>query len=717
MTTVPLRRRHRRLGRGGRHPRPPARSDRQAHPPARARRPAPAGGGELGHQARSSSTTATSRRTRWRDGDGKAFQPQVHYFVGGATKLYGRRSTGSASGTSARWPTRRHLARLARRLRHLRAVLHPGGAAVLGARRARRGPHRAVDERAVPVPGRSRTSRGSSSSRTISPPPASIRSTRPAGSCSTRPTGRRASAFAARAATASRARCTPSPTPRSAPSQPALEHPNVTLLTGAPRNEARDGRGRHDRHGGAWSSVDGALEHVRRPTSSSSRAAPPTARSCCSCRRTMPTRTGSRTGPTRSAATTCSTRARPCSRCHASRTTRPTRRRSGSTTSTSRATTADFPLGNIQMVGKSQAEMFRGERPEATRLAPEWTLERMARHAIDFWLSTEDLPRPENRVTVDRDGTITLRYTPTNEEPKKRLYAKVKSILGRSRHESRSPHPPLRLHEERHPGRRRRPSGGNVPLRSRPGHVCPRRELQGPRARQPLRRRHELLPQHRCREPGPDRDGERAPRRRPPDREDGMSPTKPKPGAEQAARRDPRPARERPPPGGRLVPLGPVRQRAAVGHGARGLQRQRDRVGVPARTTTPARAPTAGARTASPGFCDVEQRLCLGLALWNGRDPILKERIFGLTGNQGNHGEDAKEYWWYLDATPSHSWNRWRYHYPQGEYPVRGARRGERGARQARSRSTSCSTRASSTTTATGSSRRTTPRPTPSTSF
>src|SRR4051794_1996845 len=69
------------------------------------------------------------------------------------------------------------------------------------------------------------------------------------------------------------------------------------------------------------------------------------------------------------------------------------------------------------------------------------------------------------------------------------------------------------------------------------------------------------------------------------------------------------------------------------------------------------------------GFSDVEQRLCLGLALWNGRDPILKERIFGLTGNEGNHGEDAKEYWWYLDATPSHSWNRWRYHYPQAAFP------------------------------------------------
>jgi hypothetical protein len=69
------------------------------------------------------------------------------------------------------------------------------------------------------------------------------------------------------------------------------------------------------------------------------------------------------------------------------------------------------------------------------------------------------------------------------------------------------------------------------------------------------------------------------------------------------------------------------------------------------------------------GFCDIEQRLCLGLALWNGEDPILKERPFGLTGAQGNHGEDVKEYWWYLDAVPSHVWNRWRYHYPQRPFP------------------------------------------------
>ncbi|HEX3622434.1 MAG TPA: hypothetical protein VHT97_08975 [Acidimicrobiales bacterium] len=69
------------------------------------------------------------------------------------------------------------------------------------------------------------------------------------------------------------------------------------------------------------------------------------------------------------------------------------------------------------------------------------------------------------------------------------------------------------------------------------------------------------------------------------------------------------------------------------------------------------------------GICDDAQALCLAFAFWNGRDPILKERIFGLTGNQGNHGEDAKEYWWYLDATPTHSWMRWRYLYPQAEFP------------------------------------------------
>jgi hypothetical protein len=69
------------------------------------------------------------------------------------------------------------------------------------------------------------------------------------------------------------------------------------------------------------------------------------------------------------------------------------------------------------------------------------------------------------------------------------------------------------------------------------------------------------------------------------------------------------------------------------------------------------------------GICDDRQILCLAPAFWNGRDPILKERIFGLGGPDGNHGEDAKEYWWFLDSTPTHSWLRWRYMYPQDLFP------------------------------------------------
>ena len=95
----------------------------------------------------------------------------------------------------------------------------------------------------------------------------------------------------------------------------------------------------------------------------------------------------------------------------------------------------EFPLGNIQMVGKSVAPMFRGERPGETRLAPQWSLEKVAKHAIDFWLSTEDLPMPENRVTVDGQGRLTLAYTPTNDVPKHELYKKLKSILGKLRME------------------------------------------------------------------------------------------------------------------------------------------------------------------------------------------------------------------------------------------------------------------------------------------
>src|SRR5689334_23652408 len=69
------------------------------------------------------------------------------------------------------------------------------------------------------------------------------------------------------------------------------------------------------------------------------------------------------------------------------------------------------------------------------------------------------------------------------------------------------------------------------------------------------------------------------------------------------------------------------------------------------------------------GICDRHQRLCFALALWNGRDAILKERLFGLSGNEGNHGEDVKEYYFYLDSTPTHSYMKYLYKYPQAAFP------------------------------------------------
>src|SRR5688500_761526 len=69
------------------------------------------------------------------------------------------------------------------------------------------------------------------------------------------------------------------------------------------------------------------------------------------------------------------------------------------------------------------------------------------------------------------------------------------------------------------------------------------------------------------------------------------------------------------------------------------------------------------------GICDRECRLCFAVALWNGRDPILKERLFGLTSQEGNHGEDVKEEYFYLDASPTHSYLKALYKYPQAAFP------------------------------------------------
>ena len=89
----------------------------------------------------------------------------------------------------------------------------------------------------------------------------------------------------------------------------------------------------------------------------------------------------------------------------------------------------DFPVGNIQMVGKSNAEAMKGEKPKLTMLAPHFSLADVAEHAVDFWLTTEDLPLPDNRVTVDGDGNVHLSYTASNDAEADRLYEELKHIM------------------------------------------------------------------------------------------------------------------------------------------------------------------------------------------------------------------------------------------------------------------------------------------------
>ena len=91
--------------------------------------------------------------------------------------------------------------------------------------------------------------------------------------------------------------------------------------------------------------------------------------------------------------------------------------------------------------------------------------------------------------------------------------------------------------------------------------------------------------------------------------------------------------------------------------------------GITSPTIRPARAPITGARMASPGSATTSSGCAFAVALWNGKDPILKERLFGLTNSEGNHGEDVKEYYFYLDSTPTHSYMKYLYKYPQNAYP------------------------------------------------
>ena len=198
-----------------------------------------------------------------------------------------------------------------------------------------------------------------------------------------------------------------------------------------------------------------------------------------------------------------------------------------------------YPMGNIQMIGKSQAEMYRGEKPIATKLAPEFALEDVAEHAVDFWLSTEDLPMPDNRVTLDSDANVRLAYK--REQPDR-----GQAPLPPAQVDARAPAACTRItwcHRFAYmktdiPIAGVRAPGRHLPDGQRPDHVGGERRLPGARGGQSVRRGHERVPEHRRGESGADRDGQRDPGRRPPARAASA------PRRRRAARGRPRPAGE-----------------------------------------------------------------------------------------------------------------------------------------------------------------------------
>ena len=113
-----------------------------------------------------------------------------------------------------------------------------------------------------------------------------------------------------------------------------------------------------------------------------------------------------------------------------------------------------------------------------------------------------------------------------------------------------------------------------------------------------------------------------------------------------------------------------------MGNGARGLSAGRRGVGILPHDQARSKAYRWG-EDGIAGICDRGgEFLCFAIALWNGRDPILKERLLGSRGSEGNHGEDVKEYYFYLDSTPTHSYMKSLYKYPQAEFPyARSSRR------------------------------------------
>ena len=364
---------------------------------------------------------------------------------------------------------RRRLPRVADRLRRDGAVLHARRAALPGPRRARRGPDRAAVERALPVPRRQPRAAHPAARRRPRgrrPPPVPRALRRDA----------RRGEHAVRALRALRdLRRLPVPRARQVRRRGARRPPRARAPQRHAAHErrgraARDQRARHARSPASWSSAT-APARPTRATSWSSPAARRTARGCCSPPASDAHPAGLANGSDQVGRNYMFHNSQAV--LALSKEPNPTvfQKTLGLNDFYFASGDIEYPLGNIQMVGKSSAEMYRGEKPIQTKLAPERTLAKVAEHAVDFWLSTEDLPRPENRVTLRPDGRIALAYTPTNEDAEEAALPRAEVDARAPRHAPRPPAAAPRLPQERDPGRRRRAPGGHVPLRRGPRDV------------------------------------------------------------------------------------------------------------------------------------------------------------------------------------------------------------------------------------------------------
>ena len=340
----------------------------------------------------------------WYDADGKPFQPQIHYYVGGATKLYGaalyrlrREDFGELThhdGISPAWP-----------IGYDEMEPYYSQAEQLYQVHGNHGedPTDPPASQQYPYPALSHEPRIQQLSDDLAAAgyhPFHA----PCGVCWTRRTRRTARASAARPATASPASSTRSPTPRSWRSGPALEHPNVTLLTNARAtklltNDAgtaitgveveRDGE--HETHTAEIVVVSCGAANTAKLLLASATDAHPNGLANGS------DQVGRNYMFHNSQAVLALSK-------------EPNPTRFQKTLGLNDFYLGDedfgFPLGNLQMIGKSQADMFKGEKPTETKLAPGFALRDVATHAVDFWLSTEDLPRAENRVTLEHDGNV-----------------------------------------------------------------------------------------------------------------------------------------------------------------------------------------------------------------------------------------------------------------------------------------------------------------------